>query len=387
MNMRIGVNTLFMVPGDVGGTETFLRQTLQALAEHHPECTLVLFTSLDNHAIFRGDLSRFPQVEYVQLRFAARNRPLRIILEQLLLPLAVARARLDGLWSPGYTAPCWVPCLQAVTIPDLQYKSFPEDMGGFERLVLDCLVRMACRRSAMVLTISEFSRQEVLRFGFASPEKVRPVLLGVDSSFATPQPPEGVRATVCRYIPAEKPYILCVAHTYPHKNVNVLVEAFALVADRIEHSLVVLGRPRRGEPEVLAAESGLRDQKRYIRLASGVPFSDLQQLYQGADLFVLPSAYEGFGLPVLEAMMSGVPVVTTRLGSLPEVAGDTVHYIESITAECLAAKILEVVNMHKEDRDRLVAVAHQRATTFTWQRTADGMKQAFTALRGNSSYG
>ncbi|MBM9538580.1 glycosyltransferase family 4 protein [Desulfobulbus alkaliphilus] len=385
--MRIGVNTLFMVPGDVGGTETFLRQTLYALAAHHPECSLVLFTTYDNHEVFRGELGQFPQVEYVLLKFSGRHRPLRISLEQLFLPLAVARARVDALWSPGYTAPFWAPCPQVVTIPDLQYKSFPEDMGRLERMVLDCLVRMACRRCNMVLTISEFSRQEVLRFGFAAPEKVRPVLLGVDPSFATPLPPVDEQESLHRCLTAERPYILCVAHTYPHKNVNVLIGAFAMVAHRIEHNLVFLGRPRRGEPEVLAAESGLLDQKRYIRLASGVPFSDLKRLYQGADLFVLPSAYEGFGLPVLEAMMSGVPVITTRQGSLPEVAGDTVHYIESITAECLAAKILEVVNMNREDRDRLIAAACKRATTFTWQRTADGMKQAFSALRGNAFHG
>ena len=163
VNLRVGINTLFHVPGDVGGTETFLRRTLLAMAESYPDTTLVLFTSLDNDSVLRNDLTHFSQAEFVKLRFRASIRPLRILMEQSLLPLAVGKSKVDVLWSPGYTASILCSCPQVVTVPDLQYKSHPDDMSLSERITLDTLVKAACRRCRAVITISEFLGQTVVK--------------------------------------------------------------------------------------------------------------------------------------------------------------------------------------------------------------------------------
>ncbi len=367
--MRIGINTLFHVPGDVGGMETFLRRTLRAMAECSPKYTLVLFTSLDNDSVLRDDLLRFPQIEFVRLKFRASKRPLRILMEQCLLPLAVAKSKVDVLWSPGYTAPALCSCPQVLTVPDLQYKSHPDDMSVSERITLDTLVKAACRRCRAVITISEFSRSEVVRYNFAPADKVQSVHLGVDEKFAVPASGENLPEGFISSCKDGKPYILCVAHTYPHKNVHLLVEAYANIQDKIQHDLVVVGKPRRGENLVSQSMQLVNDPGRVHRL-QGLDFSSLRYLFQTADFFVLPSAYEGFGLPVLEAMMSGTLVITSNKASIPEVGGNHVLYCDPMTAENLAAKILEALSLEQHEREAIQSAARLRAASFTWEKTA-----------------
>ena len=372
--MRIGVNTLFLVPGDVGGTETFLRETLKALVTLPEKMELVLFTTRDNDSLFQKDLAEYPNVRFLKLNFSAANRPLRLLLEQTLLPAVCLSAKLDCLWSPGYTAPFWAPCPQTVTIPDLQYKSHPEDMHWFERWVLDMLVRTACKRSQMIFTISDFSKKEVVKYGFAPAEKIEAVLLGVDQSFGTIMPAEERWNVLGELIPRNQPYILCVAHSYPHKNIHLLVNAFSRLSDALPHNLVIVGKPRRGEKALTDSIAGLHCKERLFRFTEGLPYNTLQLLYQGADIFVLPSAYEGFGLPVIEAMMAGVPVVTSREGSLPEVGSDYVFYVDVLSAESIAHTIRRVTSLDMEERTQCITKARQWAYGFTWQRSAEKLQ-------------
>ncbi len=373
---RLGVNTLFMVPGDVGGTETFLRETLKALVQLPRAMELVLFTTRDNDDLFRDDLGKYSQVEFVKLNFFAANRPLRLLLEQTLLPAACWRRVLDCLWSPGYTAPFAVPCPQTVTIPDLQYKSHPEDMSRLERWVLDFLIRIACKRSRKIFTISEFSKKEVLRYSFAPEEKIESVLLGVDPSFGRLRPDEETSGVLKELIPPTVPFLLCVAHSYPHKNVHLLVDAFNLLSETIPHNLVLIGKPRRGEGALTASLDRSPCRQRIFRFAEGLPYTTLQLLYQKADIFVLPSAYEGFGLPVIEAMVAGTLVVTTREGSLLEVGGDCVFYLDMLNAESLAQSIMRVIHLSLEERQERIDHARQWAKGFTWQRSAEKLRAA-----------
>ena len=367
--LRIGVNTLFMVPGDVGGSETYLRQSLRAMASAHPDVALLLFTSRDNHNLLRQEYARFPNVEYRQLRFRAANRPLRIIMEQLWLPAAVFRSGVDVLWSPGYTAPLLSACPQAVTIHDLQYKSHPEDLSFLERLTLDFLVRSACRRCRAVITVSEFARQEILRYGFAPAAKVFAVHEGVSEDFAAPDQ-QGRKRGPGGFQPGHQPYLLCVAHTYPHKNVHLLVDALRLAGERIPHHLVLVGSPRRGEAALEESLARFAGSFERVHRLQGLSRAELKDLYRGAACFVLPSAYEGFGLPVLEAMMAGTPVVTSRMASIPEVGGPHAIYLAGLTPEDLVRSIVQVLDMDSAARQEHVRRARQWAASFTWSRSA-----------------
>jgi glycosyltransferase involved in cell wall biosynthesis len=381
--MRIGINTLFLVPGDVGGTEVYLRETLKAMAALAADDTLVLFTNRENDSLLRADLAAFTQTEFQQIPCQAAKRPLRILAEQTLLPFAARKARLDALWSPGYTAPavCFSP--QAVTVCDLQYKSYPDDMRWLERLTLDALVRTACRRCQAVLTISEFSRQEVIRYGFARAEKVHATLLGVQQDFDGQRVAADETEQTLRRLNVRRPFLLCVAHSYPHKNIDKLVDAFALLQEEIPHQLVLVGKGRRGEEAVQKSLLKITQPERVLRL-SGLSEEELRTLYQAADLFVLPSTYEGFGLPVIEALLAGLPVVTVRAASLPEVGGEAVLYVDAPQPELLAEKIREVRHLPVQERSRLAGLGKTWASTFTWQRTA---AQTLQVLRSTANKG
>lgn len=384
---RLGVNTLFLVPGDVGGTETYLRQTLFSMVRLRPDVEFILFTNRENHSLFEKILAGFNNVSLMLLNFKAATRPVRILFEQLRLPFSVRKERVDVLWSPGYTAPYFTGCPQAVTVHDLQYKSHPDDMKFVERIVLDFLVKTACRKCDAIIAVSEFARQEILRFGFAGPEKVHAVLEGVLEDFAQEINCSSFSADsrIKKLINNQQKIILCVAHTYPHKNVHLLVDAMRLIYEDIPHHLVLVGSARRGEGKLQESLQNFPEPHRVHRL-HGVEFSDLKILYSYADCFVLPSVYEGFGLPVLEAMMAGTPVVTTQKASIPEVGGKYAFYVNQPNAEEFAHKIKRVVQMQPVEREEYSRSAKEWAASFTWDKSALSTLNVFDRLIGNGQY-
>jgi len=374
--MKIGINTLFLVPGDVGGTEIYLRENLKIMVAENREETFILFTSRDNEECLKQDLSGAANVEFVQLPFRAAVRYARIIFEQTLLPWLVRRRKIDVLWSPGYTAPLFCSCPQAVTIHDLQYKTHPDDVSFLERITLDFLVKNACRRCDTIIAVSEFSKSELLRFNFATDRKVTAILEGVDPTFSEPSSSEHPWS---KELPQGTPYILCVAHSYPHKQVHLLVEAFAQVMDGISHHLVLVGKPRRGETKLQESLDRLQDISRVHRI-SQLDYSQLQALYQNGDLFVLPSVYEGFGLPVLEAMLAGLPVITNNRASLPEVGGTHALYVQENSSEEFARNILDVIGWDESIRREKQQKALAWSSSFTWEKSAERTLQVLTKL-------
>jgi glycosyltransferase involved in cell wall biosynthesis len=364
--MKVAVNTLFLIPGEVGGSETYLRETLLAVACHHPDIQLALVTNEENDEQLRQAFSHFSQCSFHQLPVRATNRYARIIAEQTRLPGLLRRIQPDLLWSPGYTTPLLYGGKQVVTIHDMQYRSHPDDLGLLARLVTHLLVCGAARRCDGIIAISEFTKQEILNHTAARASTIHVTLEGVDPSFAERQ--AGSETKGQQGVRVDPPYILSVANSYPHKNLHRLVDAFASIMDQIPHQLVLVGRPRLGEP--LLQRSLARVPPERVHRLSGLSRGDLIGLYQHADLFVFPSLYEGFGLPVLEAMMAGVPVVTTREGSIPEVGGDEVIYADGRDPADLAANMLETLQSAPEALEIQSQCARARAASFTWSAAA-----------------
>ena len=365
--MHIGVNTLFLIPGEVGGSETYLCRILDGIAAGYPSERITLFTSNENDACLKGRYQMFSQFAFKRIPCTASRRSERILKEQILLPRAVNISGADVLWSPGYTACLFSPVPQVVTIYDMQYKTFPEDLTLPARIATDVLVRLAVQRCEGILTISNFSKQEILKYTAARPERIIVTHLASHPHHPADGPnPAG-----------DKPYILSVANSYPHKNLHQLVDAFVMLEDRIPHNLVIVGRARLGEERLRQAINRLKNPGRVLRL-SGVSSDALDSLYAAAEVFVFPSLYEGFGLPVLEAMSAGTPVITTRKGSLPEAGGQAAMYYDPADTSELAKVILNALNQPHAEREDVARRGRAHAGSFSWQATSD---KTLAALR------
>jgi glycosyltransferase involved in cell wall biosynthesis len=376
--MRVGVNALFLIPGEVGGSETYLVETLRALAATQPDLDLLVFTNLESDAFLCEHLDEYENVDFHLVPIHARNRFVRIWREQTELPRLARAAGVQVLWSPGYVAPLRAPCPQVASILDMQYLSHPADLVWPAWVVTHLLVMQTAERCQHLLTLSEFSKGEIVRETGVAPEKVTPTLLAAAPEFFAPVAPEAGAALRRDVLGFDGPFILCVANSYPHKNVHLLVEAFGLLAGEMPHRLVLVGRPQRGVQRVQAALARLPAADRVLQLER-VTSGELVALYQAADVFAFPSLYEGFGLPVLEAMAAGTPVVAMRRASVPEVGGDAITYCERDDATELAARIREVVQLGAPARAARIAAARARAATFSWTRTAAAVAEVLRA--------
>ncbi len=364
--MRIGINTLFLIPSKVGGSETYLRKTLAELVALGDSHEYVLFCNREN-------AGTFPQaarvnVTDVRCRVGATCRPRRILFEQLRLPKLVRRHSIDVLWSPGYTAPLRLGCPSVVSTFDMQFVHHPEDFAGMARAATRFLVPRAARRADAILTLSEHSKADIVTYCRVPAERVHVTYLAADET-AGGDIPDDEQATLLARLGLSEPYILTVANAWPHKNMPALVRAHAMLAERCARQLVLVGICGRGMAEVNAAIAQSPRADRIV-LTGWLSARELWIVYRNAAVFAFPSLFEGFGLPVLEAMAAGVPVVSSNAASLPEVYGDAALAVDPTDETAMAGALERVLDDEALARD-LVERGRRNLTRFSWRRTAE----------------
>ena len=367
---RVGLNLVFLTPGATGGMETYARQLIPELAAAAPDLELVAFV---NSAAAAGPGPWHDVTRCVEVPVDALNRIEWVRAEQFLLPRAARRARIDLMHSFASTAPVWGPFRRVVTIHDLIYRTVPDAHPGLRSLGMRVLVPAAARRSHRIIVDAASTRDDLQTFLRVAPGKVDVVPLGVGTPPATdPEPEPQLRE---RLGAGERTIVLSVSAKLAHKNLPRLIAAVARIPAESRPLLVLPGYPTPHEEElrIQIAELGLTD---HVRLLGWVSEAELEGLYRATGAFVFPSLAEGFGLPVLEAMVRGVPVACSDRGSLAEVAGDAALLFdpESVTA------IAEAMTRLLDDRQlaaRLVEAGRERAAGFSWHATAAGTLAAY----------
>jgi glycosyltransferase involved in cell wall biosynthesis len=315
-----------------------------------------------------------------ELAFAAMTRHPRLVPPGVQAVEVAARSQVDRLvWSEPralramrpaiahfqYVVPAGWRGPSVVTVHDLYFTRHPREAGLKDRIFMGGLVPRSIARSRVVLTVSEFSRRDLVdRYG-VDPDKVVVTHNGLDPAF-------GVDGDAW---PAARPYLLLVGALQPRKGPVTALEALARLDDDLR--LLMVGPNKRGVSEVHEAIDRLGVASR-VEMLGHVEQHQLASLYRGAAAFVFPSVYEGFGLPVLEAMASGTPVVTTTAGALPEVAGDAAVLVPPRDPAALAEGIREALRR----RDELVAAGLRRAACFTWERCARETAAAYREALG-----
>jgi glycosyltransferase involved in cell wall biosynthesis len=282
-----------------------------------------------------------------------------------------------------YTAPPFAPCPIVCTIHDLSFEHLPETFTRRGRAQLRLTVRRTARRAAQILTLSEFSRRDIIETYAIDPERVKVTPAAAPAGFAPVENETKLKDIRERY--GIKPnYLLSLGSIQPRKNLARLIEAYASLRTRDEANFPQL---------VIAGKSGWLDADIYraarqenpgesIKFIGYVPDDDLPALYSGAICFVYPSFFEGFGLPVLEAMQCGTPVIAGNRTSIPEVAGEAALLFDPFDSAALSAAIEKVID-NSDFRADLRVKGLERARKFSWTTTAKSTLQAYKqVLRG-----
>lgn len=302
------------------------------------------------------------------------SRPLvRILWEQLLLPQALRARRVDLLHGLAYATPFASPCPAVVTVHDLTFFRFPETLKPLRRVYLRAATRSATRRAIRVIADSRQTRDDLIQLLHVPAGKVDVVYNGVDEAFGPASPEELGRFRQQRGLPPR--FILFLGTLEPRKNVVSLLEAFAQwrrdagrekEADGVK--LVVAGAKGWYFERIFARaeELGLADE---LLFPGFLPGEELPWWYRAAECFVYPSIYEGFGLPVLEAMACGTPVITSSVSSLPEVAGEAAIIVNPRDVSALAEAIGRVMG-DATVRAEMRQAGLRQAARFSWNKAA-----------------
>lgn len=375
MRMRIGVDNIS--PGEAttragpGGMRRYLQALLTECSALAPHDQFVLFTPdwaeplLDNPTP--------PNVEVAALPGVPVSRTRRIVYQQIALPAAIARHRLDVFLATATVAPLRCPVPVVLAVQFTQFFQWPEAYGWARTAYLRMMLPLSLRKARRAIIFTESARDDLVRWTGVSREKVRVVPHGLAQDlWRRAAAPSIAGRPAVTALTAGRPYLLYVSATYGYKNHTRLIRAFGVLTRRlaIPHVLLLVGGQVTVSFDVLrdeAERAGVGD--RVILTGRLEPYDRLVEAYRSADAAVVPTLYETFGFPVLEAMACGCPVVTSHSGSMAELAGDAAVLVDPLDVEALADGMARVLT-DTALRERLVARGRERARAFTWQRTA-----------------
>jgi len=360
--MHVGLNLIFLVPREMSGLETYARELTSALLREQPDLRLTAFVNREASS----DPMWRELVPTVTVPVYGRRRSSWVRGEQVLLPRLAQRAGVDVVHSLASTAPSWGSFRRVVTIHDVIYRIHPEAHAGWRSLAMRALVPLAARRSDRVIVPSRATREDLIRLLKVPAEKIDLVPNGLGASpVARWDSEEELRR---RYDLGTRPFVLTVSLKRPNKNLLRLLEAMALIPGERRPILVLAGHatPYEAELRARAVDLGLGEHTRFL---GWVPSEELEGLYRSATCFVFPSLYEGFGLPVLEAMARGTPVACSNRGALIEVAGDAALLFDPEQPDAIAAAI-EKLLADPIERERLSRAGREQAAGFTWAEAA-----------------
>jgi glycosyltransferase involved in cell wall biosynthesis len=344
-----------------GGPRTYVLGLLDALFRIDRENDYLVFYNDPAH------LGRFPGAKEIVL--PGKSPLARLWREHVLLPLACRREQVDLVHCPKSAIPFFSPCPTVVTLHDLIPLRHPETEKLAARIYWRLQIPVAARRSSFIITDSEHARGEIMADFRVAPERIRAVMLGFDPRMLTPRNPSAGAAIREKYALPEG-YILYVGTIQPRKNIDTLIEAYALLRDGRPDlpKLVIVGRKGWLYDRLFAriAELGMTGD---VLFTGFVPDEELPHLYDGARLFAYLSFFEGFGLPPLEAMACGVPVITSDTTSLPEVVGDAGITVSPADVAAVAAAIARILDDDEFAR-MLGERGAKRARLFSWEAAA-----------------
>ncbi|MCP4415822.1 MAG: glycosyltransferase family 4 protein [Chloroflexi bacterium] len=356
---RVGINA-HLLSGEAGyrraGIHQYIAQILRHLPWEEGEPTYVVFTQQ------KELLSDLPGVTAVSSRLPTEKRLLRIFWEQFIWPWQAWRRGLKLLHSMAFVAPLLALCPTIITVYDLSFLHFPERFPLLQRLYLSSQTRRSCRRAKRIITISESSRQDVHRFFNVPLNQIDVVVPGVDSVY---RPLANKEVVAFKAKQGVERFVLHVGTLQPRKNIPILIEAFAQLDDS-ELNLVLVGGKGWLYDDIFGQVRALGLTERVI-FTGYVADEALPLWYNAAELLVFPSLYEGFGMPVVESMACGTPVIAANSSSVPEAVGKAGLLFEPNDMQTLVKQMTAVLS-NADLQYKLQQQGLHHAQTFSWER-------------------
>lgn len=372
--MKICINCLLVEPGKTGGGETFLVNLIDRISRLDRTNEYLLLVTGANATLFKTDN---PHISQRIVLTSAQSRLKRLWFENQTLPHLLKRERIDLYYSPFGTLPQGLPCRAVVTFQNLLYLDFRENTPyrgntplswlyiNLQAIYYRLTTRATLRRASRVWAVSKTTAQALTERYKIPAEKIDVIYEGVSMEQFSP---ERLLAPLER--PIQHRYVLIVASLYPNKNIDKAICAFRRLVDRgLPHELVIVGNDWHGyrdRLEALVKRIGLTHRVKFI---GGVPHDQIAPYFQHADLFLMLSNVESFGLPVLEAMASGVPVLISQSSSLPEIAGDAALTTDIKNVNHIADQMIRILT-DRQLSHQLRERGRNRARSFDWNETA-----------------
>lgn len=375
--MRVLVTT-FGGDGGKSGVSQYIIQFLRRCRALAPDMTFDVILYEDEKAVYTDHDPAFNTLCQANwLRSASVN----ILWHQVGLPALCRKNRYDVVFIPGGNRrlPWKLPCPTVVTCHDLGILHVPDKYDAIHRFYNLHILPRLLRRQTRVLTVSETSKQDIVSYTGLPDERVSVTLNGVDHETYQPGDAEAGRAVAAKNYGVETPYVLYISRIdHPGKNHKRLIEAFAKVKERTDlpHTLVLAGSDWSRADEVHAAAEACSCPDAIV-FTGFAPSEDLPPLYHGADLFAFPSLFEGFGIPIVEAMNCGIPVACANISCLPEIAGDAAVLFDPYDVDGMA-DALERALTDTALRAQCVERGRERAKRYNWH---DSVRQTVEIIR------
>lgn len=371
--MHIGIDA-HAIGAQQGGNETYIRNLIRALAALDADNRYTIYLANAQAAAEwqNGFVAQHPNFSVRLL-----PPPTPLVRVPVFLTYELRRRPVDVL-HVQYTAPPFCNAPVVATIHDLAFEHLPETFTRRGSLQLKLTVRRTARRAARIATVSEYSRQDLLRTYRLAPEKVVTTYNGIEPHFTAQPRAADEAAQVRQRFGIAREFLLAVGSLQPRKNLERLIRTYARLRREqpdFAPQLVIVGR-KLWLAESIFAEVSRQPWASDVILTGYVSDDDLPALYRTASAFVYPSLFEGFGLPPLEAMACGTPVITSNISSLPEVAGSAALLIDPLNEQELAAALQRILN-DQPLRARLRAEGVRQAAKFTWRDAAEKTLQLY----------
>lgn len=362
--MRFAIMSRILRPEYEGyGIQTQLLGLLAAMARIDHAHELVLLVDPDQQLPEALDRQRF---RLAPLAPRTQRSLSRLWWDHLGVGLLCRQIGADALYGPAHVRPLYAPCPSVVLVPDMIYHRFPEQWAWSDQAYFRLAVSALTARATAIVAMSESTRRDLRRFTSAPDDRISVIYPGVPTGFEIV--PEAIARGVRGRYGLNKPFILYAGSSHPRKNLAGLLEAFSQISADLPHQLVLVG-PRTWRTEALDAQIAAAEAAGWVRGLGIVPEDDLRMLYNQADLFVLPSLFEGFGFPALEALACGCPTITSDVSSLPEVVGDAAVLVPPGDTNALASAIRQVLG-ESELRERMRRLGPEQARRFSWEKSA-----------------